>query len=449
MKIAQALGDFIAKTAFQDLPSQAVEAAKDRILDLFGVALTGYQLGEHKHLFNVVRKDGNPESTIIGEGVKVPCNVATLVNGSMANLFIADGSRAAAGHPSAVVIPASLALAERERVKGMDLILAVVLGYEAMIRVGSAMLPGCAQRGFHPTSVTGSIGSAAASGKLLKLDAVRMAHAISVAADLGAGFIAGFKAGDYLAELQAARAAEAGVLAVFLAQDGFKGYEEFFEEAYFRAYADKYSPELVTRDLGKQFAIVNTYVKQHWACGHLLAPIDCTLELLKKYKIRASDVDRVNIYTYSAAFTTEILDPPTGKDAGFSAPFIVSLLLLEGAIPPASFNDDKVKDQRVQELMKKVHTQADPESDKLYPQKRRVTVEILTKDGKKYSQKVDAFKGEPDWPLTRKEIQTKFTNLSSPVIGEERAQEVVDYISRLEEKDSIQDLGPLLKRRER
>jgi len=127
----------------------------------------------------------------------------------------------------------------------------------------------------------------------------------------------------------------------------------------------------------------------------------------------------------------------------------MSLLLLEGAIPPASFNDDKVKNQRVQELMKKVHTQADPESDKLYPRKRRVTVEILTKDGKKYSQKVEAFKGEPDWPLTRKEIQTKFTNLASPVIGEERAQEIIDYISRLEEKDSVQDLGSLLKRRER
>jgi 2-methylcitrate dehydratase PrpD len=201
--------------------------------------------------------------------------------------------------------------------------------------------------------------------------------------------------------------------------------------------------------LGKQFAIVNTYVKQHWACGHLLAPIDCTLELLKKYKIRAAEVDRVNIYMYSAAFTTEILDPRTGKDAGFSAPFIVSLLLLEGAIPPASFNDDKVKDQRVQELMKKVHTQVDPESDRLYPQKRRVTVEIQTKDGKKYSQKVDGFKGEPDWPLTRKEIQAKFMSLASPVLGEKRAQEVIDYISRLEEKDSIQDLGSLVKRRER
>jgi 2-methylcitrate dehydratase PrpD len=449
MKIAQALGEFVAKTDFKDLPAQAVEAAKDRILDLCGVALTGYQLGEHKHLLKVLRKDGNPESTLIGEGIKVPCNVATMVNGSMANLFIADGSRAAAGHPSAVVIPASLALAERERGKGRDLILAVVLGYEAMIRVGSAMMPGCAQRGFHPTSVTGAIGSAAASGKLLKLDAGRMAQAIAVAADLGIGFIAGFKAGDYLAELQAARSSEAGVLAAFLAQDGFKGYEDFFEEAYFRAYADKNSPESVTRDMGKQYAIANTYVKQHWACGHLLAPIDCTLELLKKNQIRAAEVERVDIHTYSAAFTTEILDPTTGKDAGFSAPFIVSLLLLEGAIPPASFNDDKVKDPRVQALMKKVHTQADPESDKLYPQKRRVTVEILTRDGKKYSERVEAFKGEPDWPLTRKEIQAKFTNLASSVIGKERAQEVLEYISRLEEKNSVQDLGGLLKRRER
>jgi len=91
-----------------------------------------------------------------------------------------------------------------------------------------------------------------------------------------------------------------------------------------------------------------------------------------------------------------------------------------------------------------VHTQIDPESDKVYPQKRRVTVEILTKDGKAYSQRRDGFKGEPEWPLGRKAIAAKFMSLASGTIGEERAQKVVDFISRLEEKQSIQELGSLL-----
>ena len=170
MKVANILGEFIDKTSFQDLPQPVIETAKDRILDLLGAALTGYKLGAHKHIFNVLVKDGIQESTIIGEAVKAPCNVATLINSCMANLFLTDGSRMGGIHPSIAVIPSSLAVAEREGVNGQDLILAVVLGYEAMIRVAAAMQPGCVLRGFHPTSIASPIGSAAACGKLLHLD---------------------------------------------------------------------------------------------------------------------------------------------------------------------------------------------------------------------------------------------------------------------------------------
>lgn len=448
MKIAEALGDFIAKASPPDLPLPVIETTKDRILDLLGVALTGYKLGEHKHIFNVLGIGGNPESTVIGEAVKAPCNIATLINSSMANLFLADGARMGGVHPSAAVIPSSLAVAEREASKGEDLILAVVLGYEAMIRVAAAMQPACVRRGFHPTSIASSIGSAAAAGKLLKLDKAGMAHALSVAAALSAGFMAGFKAGDYLAELQTARGAEAGVLAALLAQRGFRGYEEFFEEAFFRGYADKYSLGPVTDELGKRFAISHTYVKRYWACGHLLPPIDATLALIEKYGIRAADVDRVNVYTYSVALEAEIHDPRTGKDAGFSAPFIISMLLLEGGISPETFTDEKVKDERVQGLMKRVHAQADPESDKSYPKIRKVRVEIATRDGRVYSQKVEGFRGEPESPLTRKEIETKFMNLASGIIGTPKAEEIVHLIANLEEKGSVQKLGSILSKRE-
>jgi len=185
MKTTEALGNFVARTTIQDLSPEVIETAKDRILDLLGVALISYRMGVHKHLFTVLSKEGRQESTVIGEGIQVPCNVATLLNCQMSNLFLTDGATKAAGHPSATVIPPSLAVAERERATGKDLILAVVLGYEAMFRVASAMVPGCALRGFHPTSVTSPIASVAASGKLLKLDKAQMAHALSIAAALG------------------------------------------------------------------------------------------------------------------------------------------------------------------------------------------------------------------------------------------------------------------------
>jgi 2-methylcitrate dehydratase PrpD len=205
----------------------------------------------------------------------------------------------------------------------------------------------------------------------------------------------------------------------------------------------------VTHELGKDFAILRTYLKLYWACGHLLTPIDATLELIKKYKIRAEDVDQVNLYIYSVALTAEIPDPRTGKDAGFSAPFIISMLLLEGAISPETFRDERLKDPGVRELMKKVHTRVDPEFDKNYPQKRPVRVEIQTRDGKVYSQKLDGFRGEAEYPLTRNEVEAKFMDLASGVIGGPRAKKIIAFVAGLEKKDSITELGSLLKKGER
>lgn len=449
MKITEALGNFISEASFEDLPPKVIETAKDRILDLLGVELLGYSLGTHKHIFNILGKNGSRESTIIGEGIKAPCHVATFINSCMANLFLTDGSRVGGVHPSASVIPASLAVGERENISGRDLILSVVLGYEAMIRVAAAMHPSCFRRGFHPTSVVSSIGSAASAGRLFKLGSEGMANCLSVAATLSTGLMNAFKAGDYLAEMQVARGAEAGVLAALFAQSGFKGYKPIFEEGFFRAFSDEYSIDVITKELGNQFSILKTYMKQHWACGHLLAPIDATMELLEKYSIRADDVRQVNVYTYSLALETDISEPRTGKDADFSLPFVISVLLIDGSVSPEKFIDAKVRDKQILDLMKKVNPIVDPEIDRNFPYKRQVRVEIVTQEGKKYSQELNWFKGEPEWPLNKQEIEKKFLNLASKIGGEHKSKKAIAFLDRLEEAKVIRPLFPLLRRREK
>ena len=447
MKIATAMGAFLSKTSFEDLSPTVVETAKYRILDSLGVQLLGYQLGQHKHLFNLLVTDGGGESTIVGEGKKAPCNIGTLINSCMANLFMADGSRRGGVHPSASVIPASLAVGEREEIDGKGLILAVVLGYEAMIRFAIAVQPSCVKRGFHPTAIVSSVGSAAASGKVLRLEEKAMAHCLSIAAPLGTGLMDAYKAGNHLAELQVARGAEAGVMAALLAQSGFKGYTPIYEESFFGAIADEYRLNLVTDDLGNQFAINQTYVKQHWACAHLLAPIDATMELVKNYGIRAEDVEAVNVYTHSVAHDADIPEPRTGKDAGFSLPFVISLLLIDGGISREKFTDEKVNDKRIQRFMKRVHGKVDPEIDKSYPKMRQVRVEIVSKSGKTYSQKLDWFRGEAECPLSKHEIEAKFMNLASGVLGEQQSKEVIAFVGGLEEAESIIPVLSLATRR--
>ena len=139
--------------------------------------------------------------------------------------------------------------------------------------------------------------------------------------------------------------------------------------------------------------IQRSYIKRHWACAHLLAPIDATLELLEKYRIKAEDVETVNVYTHSVALDADISEPQTGKDAGFSLSFVISLLLIAGSISHEKFSDEKLNDPEIQRLMKKVHGKVDPEIDKNYPKMRQVRVEVMTKAGKTYIQKLDSFRG--------------------------------------------------------
>lgn len=446
MNITETLGNYISEVSFENLPSEIIGMAKHKILDLLGVVLLGYKLGTHKHVLNILRKIESGESTIIGEGIKAPCHITTFINSCMANLFLTDGSRAGGIHPSASVIPASLAVGERENISGKDLILSVVLGYEAMIRVASAMHPSCFRRGFHPTSVVSSIGSAASAGKLFSLGGEQMANCLSTAAALSTGLMKAFKAGDYLAEMQVARGAEAGVLSALFAQSGFRGYKSIFEEGFFPAFSDEYSIDVITEELGHEYSMLRTYTKQHWACGHLLAPIDATIKLIEKYNIRAEDVRQVDVYTYSVALETDIAEPRTGKEAGFSLPFVISVLLIDGNLSFEKFSDAKVRDKQILRFMKKVNPIIDAKIDRNFPHKRQVRVEIVTQKGEKYSQELDWFKGEPEWPLSKQEIERKFADFASTTVGKHRTKKVIDFLDRLEKVGTIRPFFRLLKR---
>jgi 2-methylcitrate dehydratase PrpD len=357
-----------------------------------------------------------------------------------------DGSRAAALHPGPVVIPAALAAAEvADKASGKDLMLAIVLGYEVMIRVGRAMNPSAVKRGFHPTSIVGPLGSAVAAGKIMNLDEASMSNALSLAAVSGSGLLDALRAPEPFAQVQIARACHAGILSVLLGQKGIKGTDSILEGAFLPAFSDQYNLELVTTDLGKDYMIPKTYIKMHAGCRHIHAPIDAALHIVNSNGINWRETEQISVGTYSVALDLEIEEPKTGQEAKFNIPFGIAVALVHGNASVDRFTDQDLEDTRIQRLMRTIAVEHDAELDRDYPVKRGARVEITTKGGSVFRHTVDLARGEPECPYSRSEIEDKFKYLTSGIIDLEAGQRIIEFVNRLETAEEISSLFMWLK----
>jgi 2-methylcitrate dehydratase PrpD len=448
MGITNILGSWVHRTSYNDLPPHIVNLAKDRILDFLGTAFDSYSRYPLTPVMKVLQSyQSKEEATVIGEGVKLPCSFAAMLNSAY---NISDGSRFTGAHPACVVVPAALAVAEfqnqKKDVSGKDLILAVVIGYEVMLRIGAAMYPSSHKRGFSPTTIHGPMGAAAAVGKILNLDEKSIINSLSIASLMGHGLQAADRAPYPTFSFQTGRAAESGVLCALVAQAGLQGSDEILEEGFYPAFSDEYQLEKVSQDLGKDYAISRTYIKLHGGCRHMHAPIDAALYLKNTYHLDWENIERIQVKTYSTALAVcNIKNPQNGHEAEYTIQFSVPIALLFGDASPDRFSDSMLLDHRVQELMGKVAVELDPEMDRDYPQRRPAWIEILTKDGQKFDHWQESAKGEPENPLSPSEREEKFHFMASRTVDEKNRYKIIHFLSGLESENKITDLFPLLK----
>ena len=446
MGLVNIFGSYVCQTSYDDFPEAVITAIKERIIDFLGVALSGYKFNVHKPALKALEKYRTRNgASVIGEGMKLPCSLAAFMN-SILCFDMTDGSRAAALHPGPVVIPAALAAAEvTDKASGKDLMLAIALGYELMIRVGRAMNPSAVKRGFHLTSVVGPLGSAAAVGKIMNLNEACISNALSIAAVSGSGLLDALKAPEPFAQVQIARACHAGILSVLLGQSEIKGSNNILEEAFIPAFSDQYDLEPVTRDLGKDYMIPKTYIKMHAGCRHIHAPIDAALHIINRNDINWRDIEQISVRTYSVALDLEIEEPKTGDEAKFSIPFGIAVALVHGNAFVDRFTDQNLKDKQIQKLMRTITVEHDPELDRDYPVKRGARVEITTKGGSTFRHTLDLARGEPECPYSKSEIEDKFKYLANGTIDLQAGQRIIESINQLETTGEISSLFTWLK----
>ena len=457
MSIRDRIAKFCFDLTFEDLPQDVIEFTRLLIIDQIGLTISGpgrhLQAGDIDIAGFFKEMGGKEESSLVGKGCKVPC-----INAALSNTAVSfggfDGLHRSAIHLPCCLIPATIAVAERQKASGKDLILATVIGAEITARTAWALgADNAYNRGFHPTSLCGPFGCAAAAGKLLGLGQEALAEALSIAAVQAAGSALWplWKKPSRTVRIQVGRAAQSGVMAALLAQMEVVGAGDIFEHPRGFLAGHSANPDLtkLTAGLGTAYEVKNTTLKRFGAGIYIIPGIEALLDIMQKHKIRAEDIARVTFKIPNAVVPLVGSQDYPLKAAARSARYVLAVTAYKGE-EGMLFNRDyqsesNLRDLRYRELFKLIDVAGDPELDKFFPGKWPCKLTVRTGDGKEFSRFHDEpIKGEPENPFTPQEIEARFDKVVAPVLQQDRCRRLLEMLRRLEVVSDVSDLASLM-----
>jgi len=450
LSLTEQLSAFLVATEGTDLPPSVVNDAQYYTLDWLGSAIAGTVTEPGRMLLAQAASQAGKGATVIGLGEERNADLAALTNGGLSHIVEMDDlDRGSVVHPAAPVIPAALAVAEREQASGLDFLTAVVLGYEVAIRIGEAV-GRSHYRFWHNTATCGVFGSAAAAGWLLGLDAEQMVWALGNAGTMAGGLWEFIADGAMSKHLHAGRAASSGLLAADLARRGFTGARRILEgeRGFFAATSSDARPELVTQGLVPGMAdykISGVSIKPYPSCRHTHPARDAALALRQQHFFVLDQIARIEVETYQAALDLiDNPDPTHSYAAKFSLQYCVACALARGRVGLDDFRSEVLGDEAVRGLMARMSVGLSEELDEHYPQEWPARVRVALADGRELARLVKVPKGDPENPLTQAELEEKFRLLIAGTGYEEMADALVEGVNRLERLEKVlQLLTPL------
>ena len=447
-----ALGRFCAGTRFDDLPPELVVRAKQHILDTLGATLAGSAAVEPRQLLQVLGAEGaTGSSPVWGTDRALGSRDAAFANGVAAHALELDDT-GGCDHSGAVVLPAAMAALAVARsrgrtVSGRDLITAVVLGYD----IGRRVLEACGGysphngQGWHSTATCGTFGAAAASAYLLGLDAAQTRAAFGHAASFSGGLWAFIHDASQTKRLHAGRAAEGGLTAALLAQQGISGPAQVFEDVwggFFNAFAPtSKQPEALLDGLGSIWKLLRCSIKPHASCRSNHATIDAVLGLMAAHPGLAQQVERIDVKL--SGFVSGMCggrDLSTLSSAQMSMPYAIAVAWVFGDASLARYVAPARTDARLAAAMSLVRLDVDPAMAAL----DEPTVTITSTRGQVVSRQVPVALGAPSHPMSDAALRAKFDLLAAVALDAAPADALASQVLRLDALDDAAGLLPLL-----
>ncbi len=433
MSLTEQMADFVTSTEFIDLPQQAVDMARRSLLDWIGSAIRGGTVEPARIALGVTRRGmAGDVATVLTTGERLSALGAAFANGAASHVIeLDDLHQGSTFHPAAPIIPAALAIAEREGASGQDLLRAIVLGYDVAIRIAEAVNPSH-YRYWHPTGTCGVFGATAAAGVLVGLDREGLVQALGSAGTQASGLWQFLADGAMSKSLHTAHAAHDGIISADLAAAGFTAARDILEgpRGFFIATAEQSDPTRITDRLGSHFKIVENGFKRHACCGHTHTAIDAALEVRDSFA--DLDIAKIEIDTYRVALDiTDQAEPHTPYQAKFSIQYAVAAGLLDGHAGLEEFTDEHIGDSSMQRLLSCTSAREDASFTHAYPASWASRVRVTSNDGAVRESTVHHPKGMPANPMSDAEIEQKFHELVDGVVGPSTAAGIVDTVGQL------------------
>jgi 2-methylcitrate dehydratase PrpD len=415
------LGTFVAETRADDIPPEALLAARRQLVDTLGVAVAaaGEPVGAAVRSI-LAALSGEGPASVLGLGRGQAWDQAAWANGTLAHALDYDDS--GFSHPSACIVPAALAVAEAVDASIADLVVALVFGYEVFERVakvGRFDDRRIRESGIHPTAIYGTLGAAAAAARLLGLGAEGVGTALSVAAAEGSGLTQHF--GSWAKGLGAGAAARSGVTSAYLARAGFDADPAGISGRYglFSAVhgSGRWSFEGFDADLGTRWSIVDPglAIKLYPSCGINRRAVDALVAIREREGITGPDIDSITVHVHPDVFhTLRFRAPLRGFQGKFSLDYNIASAALDGTVTIDSFSDAAAARPELRQLLGRIHFVEHPEWDKL--RYRELPLEVVLRDGRDFAAAPTAPRGSRTLPLTDDEVRHKFVTCVDRVL---------------------------------
>jgi len=457
MGLTQEVASFVHRTRFRDIPPEVVGLARGFVLDGLGVILAGStEKGARIIAAYVRRMGGKAEASVIGSRFAAPAPKAALVNGVAGHAMDYDDTQLSTSkeavyglltHPTIPVLSAALAVGERERISGREMLLAYILGVEVECRIADAIHPRHYQSGFHSTATIGGLGAAMAAGKILGLREEPLLRTLGIAASMASGLRENF--GTMTKPLHAGRAAENGVTAAELAERGFTSASNIIEarRGFFNAMAGGGDENKIVGRLGHPYFMQEPGISiKPYPSGSLSHPAqDVILDLVKQHDLRAEQIASVEVGTNSNVPNALIYPMPvTSLEGKFSIPFCMAIAVLERKAGIAEFTDRKVRRPDVVQMMQRVTLSVDPELEALGYDQVRSRVRVKLKDGRTLEGRADVARGHPEKPMSWDELADKFRDCARLALPRGAAEAALGLVAGLDKLESITQLVRVL-----
>ncbi len=461
MDAAILLAKNLVDSSYDDLPPDVVEHTKKQVLDILGVALGGSGKAGVRELVEIVSDwGGKEESTIFCYGKKVPAPNAAQVNAAMGHALDYDDTGDGPTHPSVVVVPAALAMSERQgKVSGKEFITAVALGVDMMGRLGQAFRSGLRTAtvaghpgaGWHLTALYGYLAAAGVAGKILGLSEEKMVNALGIAYHQCAGNGQCVTEGALTKRMGPGFAARGGIVAALMAEKGITGAKESLEGevGLFKLYhKGEYDPTPLTANLGKHFTNLNASMKPYPCCKGTHAYVDVALAMVDKYHINPRNIKEITVYCqdeeYFLVYPLEKRSRPANPvDSQFSIPWAVAAVFVRGRAGIGEFTEEAIKSPDVLDIAAKVRVSVDKnigEKKGLIPAK----ISITTVNGVSFMEQAYILSEGPAKPLPFADYERKFRDCASYAVKPSTKKQIDKVVSLVRHLEQVEDARELV-----